>query len=323
MLNRYLYRNAVKMANKMLPYSLRHKIRDVIKNIEIVKNMDQLDEKLKQVDKASAISDEAMRKVFQSFRMKFQTNLPADPWSDDYKKKQFEIYEVLSGKSYDVKYEVSKIEVREASNIPFPYMTKSCETVGTHLMGIGYLIKTMNIPPSSKILEFGPGWGNTTEALARMGHDVTAVDIEKNFIDIINERSRKLSLNIKTVCDDFAYAGNVKEPFDVVLFFECFHHASDHVALIKNLDRALKDNGIVVFAAEPIEKDFPIPWGLRMDGESLWAIRKNGWLELGFRESYFIKTLKRHGWETIKYICEEIPSFKIYIAKKIENKKVP
>jgi hypothetical protein len=52
----------------------------------------------------------------------------------------------------------------------------------------------------------------------------------------------------------------------------------------------------VFFAAEPILEAFPVPWGVRVDGESLWAIRQNGWLELGFQESYFVRTLLRLGW---------------------------
>lgn len=57
----------------------------------------------------------------------------------------------------------------------------------------------------------------------------------------------------------------VEEPYDAILFFECFHHASDHLALMAAFDKAVKKNGIVCFASEPISDDFPIPWGLRMD----------------------------------------------------------
>jgi hypothetical protein len=33
-----------------------------------------------------------------------------------------------------------------------------------------------------------------------------------------------------------------------------------------------------------------------MDGESLWAIRKNGWLELGFNKTYFHEALRQCGF---------------------------
>ena len=81
--------------------------------------------------------------------------------------------------------------------------------------------------------------------------------------------------------------------FDAVLFYESFHHCSDHRGLIAKLAGILNSGGKIFFAAEPIFDGFPVPWGVRVDGESLWAIRQNGWLELGFQESYFVRTLLR------------------------------
>jgi len=285
-------------------------------NIQVISTLDALDIKLKELDRAAQVSDDALRQQFQTFRMDFHLDNPSDPWSEEYKNKQFELYKYISGKHYNVANEVSDFNVEDASNVPFPYYTESCPTVGNHLIAIGFLIKTMNLQANSNILEFGPGWGNTTEILARMGHRITAVDIEKNFTDLIELRAKKLDLDIHTVCDDFAYIEKIDEPVDVVLFFECFHHCSDHIRLIKNLDKAVADNGIVVFSAEPITNDFPIPWGLRMDGESLWAIRKNGWLELGFTEDYFRATLDKFGWSLSKHICNETPWGTIFIARK-------
>jgi hypothetical protein len=79
------------------------------------------------------------------------------------------------------------------------------------------------------------------------------------------------------------------------VFFESFHHCADHNRLLRALAAALAPGGHVYFGAEPITRDFPVPWGIRTDGESLWAIRQNGWLELGFRESYFRTALRRAG----------------------------
>lgn len=91
---------------------------------------------------------------------------------------------------------------------------------------------------------------------------------------------------------------------DAILFFECFHHCSDHLRLIDAPYKAIKEDGKVYFAAEPITKDFPISWELRLDGESLWVIRKNGWLELGFTEQYFVQTLKKFGWPVEKHTTD-------------------
>ena len=43
----------------------------------------------------------------------------------------------------------------------------------------------------------------------------------------------------------------------------------------------------------------PYPWGPRLDGESLRAIRRFGWMEVGFDEAYLFELLERVGfaWE--------------------------
>jgi hypothetical protein len=106
-------------------------------------------------------------------------------------------------------------------------------------------------------------------------------------------------VRINTMLGDFSFMEQVSEPYDAVLFFECFHHASNHLALMAAFERCVKNGGIVCFAAEPITSEFPIPWGLRMDGQSIWAIRKNGWLELGFNDKYFRSALERFGWRAL------------------------
>ena len=74
--------------------------------------------------------------------------------------------------------------------------------------------------------------------------------------------------------------------------------------------------GRVVFAGEPISRKLNAPWGLRMDGESLWAIRTNGWLELGFRRSYFLQALERYGWVAKRVTCLDTPSGEIFVARR-------
>ncbi|OWW21689.1 class I SAM-dependent methyltransferase [Noviherbaspirillum denitrificans] len=269
---------------------------------------------LRMLDKAEAISDDELRKGFTQFQMQFPLELPADPDSAEYRKAQMKLYEWLHGKPYSVANEVSAFDVQSAASRPFPFYTESPQTVGNHIISIGHLIRTLNLPPKSSILEFGPGWGNTTVWLARMGYDVTAVDIEQNFVDLIRERARRKSLQVNAMQGDFSMIHRFERRFDAVLFFECFHHCSDHQSLIAGLDRVIAPGGKAVFAAEPITDDFPIPWGLRLDGESLWAIRKNGWLELGFQETYFRALLARHGWDLTKSVCPETPWGVIFTA---------
>lgn len=264
----------------------------------------------------TAINDDQLRQFFTEYAANYDTDLPSDPFGSEYRAKQFALYELLAGKTYSPANEVSSFDIDFHAVSPFPYCHGSSDTVGNQLMAIGFIIKAMKLPRGSRILEFGPGWGNTTLALAKMGYRVTAVDIENNFIELIRKRAAMEKLNIELVNGDFSYIESTEERFDCILFFECFHHAQDHLALMASFDQVLNRDGIVCFGAEPIVDDFPIPWGLRMDGESLWAIRKNGWLELGFNKSYFKQALARYGWAGMEYQGKDSPWSTALIARR-------
>jgi hypothetical protein len=109
---------------------------------------------------------------------------------------------------------------------------------------------------------------------------------------------------------------SLDQKFDAILFFESFHHCSDHQTLLAKLKTVLVEGGRVFFAAEPITPTFSQPWGLRLDGESLWAIRRFGWLELGFQDSYFVRTLQRGGWVAKKHLAQDTHLGQIYEARR-------
>jgi SAM-dependent methyltransferase len=294
-----------------------------ITEVRTVSSLTQLDEILAELDAAAAISDDALRRIFPTFRMESPLDLPPDPYSDAYRKRQIDLYEHLAGKPYSTTNEISEFDVRSAADRPFPFSTGSAQTVGNHLIAIGHLIRTLNLPTGSTILEFGPGWGNTTVWLARMGYKVTAVDIEKRFVDLIAARSQRKGLNIELIHGDFQMVHTIARSWNAVVFFECFHHCADHHSLVAGLQKVVAPGGKVIFAAEPITDDFPIPWGLRLDGESLWAIRRNGWCELGFRETYFRDLLASNGWVLDKYVCTDPAWATVFVATRREGGATP
>ena len=119
------------------------------------------------------------------------------------------------------------------------------------------------------------------------------------------------------------WAKSVSEPFDAAIFFECFRHCSDHMRLLRALQSAVKPDGQIYFVAEPIVPDFPLPRGLRMDGESLWAIRSNGWMEVGYRESYFREALARTGWTGTRHALPGLEWASVWKAKRIDEAVMP
>lgn len=276
-------------------------------------HLDAIDRFLKSLE--AARDDDELRLLFGTYQAQYETDLPKDPDSPAYRDRQFELYQHLYGKPYSTDHEHTPFDVTTIARTPFPYSTGSWSTVGNQLIAIGYLIKAMALPKGARILEFGPGWGNTTIALGRMGYEVTAVDIEPNFVELIRVRAAAEGAPGVTVeLGDFLSVQPGDRPYDAILFFECFHHCADHLQMIARFDRLLSKQGLICFAGEPITPDFPVPWGLRMDGESLWAIRKNGWLELGFNLDYFESAMARHGWRLSQRTSPESPWASVLIA---------
>ena len=273
--------------------------------MQVIRNTRELDAKIEECNRAEAQSDDAMRAVFGSFRMDPPGGLPPDPLSEAYRRAQLALYRDVAGRDYDTANEVTAFDIDAALRRPFPFSTGSAVTTGEQLMAVGWLIRATALPPGSRIVEFGPGWGNTTLALARLGHHVTVVDIEPHFCELLRRRAAQDGVEIEVVNDDFLWAERCGRRFDAALFYECFHHCADHLRLLRALREAVVPEGRVFFAGEPITRDFPMPWGLRLDGNSLWAIRKNGWLELGFRDDYFAGALAECGWHGLRRDCAD------------------
>jgi 2-polyprenyl-3-methyl-5-hydroxy-6-metoxy-1,4-benzoquinol methylase len=283
--------------------------------VRYINNLKDLDLEIKRVDEKFSISDDEGRRALSEFCYVVDAILPLDPYSQEYYDAQMKLYLDISGKNcYTIENERSDFDFQALRNQPYPYCTKSPATVGEQLIAQGFLIKTMNLSPNSRLVEFGPGWGNTTLHFAQMGYEVTAVDVEQSFIDFIKHRADILSQKVDLVQKDML-AFVTSNKYDAAIFFESFHHCANHLKLLINLNNLINDNGLVAFAAEPIE-DFPYPWGVRLDGSSVWSIRKFGWLELGFDTSYFMRTLLRLGWTPKRYRSDASPLADVIVARR-------
>ncbi len=284
--------------------------------VKVVRTVEEADAMLAHFDEAFATSDDAAREAFRQYHMVLDADLPDDPFSPEYRQRILDLYEWMHGKPYAPTNEVTELDIDSALRTPVPYLTRSTATVGQHLMIVGHAIRSMDLPPDSKVLEFGPGWGNIAEALSRMGHEMTVVDIEPHFLELIRRRIELAGRSITTVQGDFGTVTELEEQFDAVVFFECFHHCLDHVQLLQELQRVVKPGGRIYLAAEPVNDAFPFPWGPRLDGESVWAIRRNGWLELGFQERYLFDALERTGWEGRRVSFDEMPFASVYVVER-------
>jgi 2-polyprenyl-3-methyl-5-hydroxy-6-metoxy-1,4-benzoquinol methylase len=163
-----------------------------------INNLNDLDLELQRVDKKFAISNDEGVRALSEFCYIIDANFPQDPYSREYFETQMKLYLEISGRdSYTVSNEHVEFDYEGLKNNPYPYNTHSPETVGNQLIAQGFLIKVLNLAPHARIVEFGPGWGNTTLHFTQMGYDVTAVDSEKSFLDLIEYRTAMLSKKVE------------------------------------------------------------------------------------------------------------------------------
>lgn len=282
----------------------------------VVRTLADVDEMLERIDRAAAVSDDELHRQFRSFRLEVDWTFPSDPFSEEYRQAVLDCYEWLRGQPYTNVNEHVPFDVSAAVDNPFPYATGSARTVGEHYIAIGQALRALDLPPGSRVLELGAGWGNLTLALAQAGFAVTAVDVGQNFVDLIRARATRMNVEVETVVGDFSIVEQMERHYDAVIFFESFHHSADHQRLVENLDRVVAPGGRMVFATEPVSRGFALPWGPRLDGQSVWAIRKHGWLELGFRNSYFEALLQRHGWKLQVVKGTQTPDVGTFVAQR-------
>jgi hypothetical protein len=275
------------------PDSVRRRIRKVRLHIETLTSETELDKRLDRAAELFDRSDDEARAYLASFELK-PPKMPADPFSDEYKRAQWNLYKRIAQRdNYEVTAEHMELDVKTAISHPYPYSTGSSLQVADQLAASAFIMRELQFHRGQTIVEFGPGWGNLTLQIAMMSIDVTAVEVNPLFVELLRGRGGSNS-HMKVVESDML----LFEPparFDAAIFFESFHHCSDHLAMLARLRHIVADDGYIAFAGEPIAS-MAYPWGLRLDGLSLWCTRHYGWLELGFDRRYFTEALRRTGW---------------------------
>lgn len=265
------------------------------------------------VAEANALQTESYEKMIEflnSHKYNPSTSPPPDENSREFLEWQLALWKEISGRT---DYSPSTCEadnnvtLKSGLSNPFPYCTDDPSTTGNYLGAIGLIIKALSLKRGDRVIEFGVGWAHTTISLAKCGYKVTAIDIEKKFLDILTHKAAQEGLDISTHHGEFVDFPEKHIKYDAALFFECFHHCLNFQDLLLKLRSSLTEYGRIVFCGEPFYGDwFDYPWGIRLDGHSIWAIRNFGWMELGFREDYIVGLLTSLGFNTKKL---EIPEF--------------
>jgi SAM-dependent methyltransferase len=124
----------------------------------------------------------------------------------------------------------------------------SDEQCGLYLMELGAMLGLM--PTGGRLLDMGCGTGWTSVLFAKKGFDVIGQDLVPEAIDAGRGLKQENRIdNLDFVVGDYESL-TFENEFDVVVFFDCLHHAVDEVGALRSAYRALKPGGICI-TSEP------------------------------------------------------------------------
>ncbi len=261
---------------------------------------DDLDDFVAECDRHGGFVQAEAAGAVREFTLSFSTEVDdeLDGYSEEYCRMQLELYREISGRDLDqYANEVHvPIDVDGHVDAPNPYASANVDLMAKHARTILTAVVVSDLPPAAKVLDVGCGWGVSTEMLAWTGCDVTAVDIDPQFIELVTRRAEarnNLVTTARSSFDDF----DTEDRFDLVLFYECLHHAVRPWEIAAKFGAFLEPGGKLTLAGEPIQDRWWKTWGLRLDPMSIYCIRKYGWFESGWSASFITDCFERAGFE--------------------------
>ena len=165
------------------------------------------------------------------------------------------------------------------------------------------ILKLLNLPIRSKILDIacGPGW--LSEFLARSGFDVTGVDISYDLISIAKKRVvsikystfEKQTLKANFIVADMEAQIIGNDIFHAAIFFDSLHHFSDPKTTLINVFESLRPGG-KLFITEGIKP----PKGSDEDKKLIEEMKEYGTLEKPFHHEELKNLIAEVGFVNIE-----------------------
>jgi SAM-dependent methyltransferase/glycosyltransferase involved in cell wall biosynthesis len=167
-----------------------------------------------------------------------------------------------------------------------------------HFCDFANITRTLGLPSGSRILDVGCGSGWLSEYLARLGYDVTGIDISPDLIEMARERLRRVPfavdhetpLRYRFQTHDIETGPLPGETFDAVICYDTLHHFEDEHATMRHLAKMLGNGGFLFI----LEGDRPGE-GSAGERELLDTMREYGTLESPFSRDYLDSLLKKNG----------------------------
>lgn len=229
-----------------------------------------------------------------------------EPDSDAYRDQQHRLWQEVTGRdrAHDAHQDEQTPEVAQMDwrTRPGLYGLQVPEAAD-QLLAMGQILKHSRLHAGARMLEYGPGFGQIALTLARLGVHCTVVDVNPHFLAAIDRQAEMYGVALRTALGEFGDAPDPEGGYNVILFYEAFHHSRDPIGLLRRLKPLLAPGGRILLAGEPI---LPInrgpifaPWGLRGSRDAMAVMRWRGWFEGGFDPDYLGEMFARQGFRQV------------------------
>jgi 2-polyprenyl-3-methyl-5-hydroxy-6-metoxy-1,4-benzoquinol methylase/glycosyltransferase involved in cell wall biosynthesis len=166
-----------------------------------------------------------------------------------------------------------------------------------HFCDFANVAVALALPAGSRILDVGCGSGWLSEYFARLGYDVTGIDISPDLIEIARARVESIAygadhetpLRCRFLVHD-AEGSPLAEEFNAVVCYDSLHHFEDERAVVSNLSAMTRYGGALFI----LEGDRPDE-GSETEEELLEVMRHFETLESPFSREYLRELLDENG----------------------------
>jgi SAM-dependent methyltransferase len=166
-----------------------------------------------------------------------------------------------------------------------------------HFCDFANMAVTLDLPAGARILDAACGSGWLSEYFARLGYDVTGIDISPQLIEICEQRVAMLPLidhQTQIRCRFRVHdieLGPLDERFDAVICYDAMHHLEDARAALRHLAAMLPLGGVLFI----LEGNRPAP-GSAGEAELMSVMKQFGTLESAFDREHLGELLNNAGF---------------------------
>ena len=111
---------------------------------------------------------------------------------------------------------------------------------------VDFLLRAMNLPEESKVLDLCGGHGRHSIPLAKRGYEVVLLDLNKKFLDIAKKEAERKVIKLQTIQADMRDLNFDKEFDGVINLFTSFGYLEteeDNLHVLRQVYRSLKPGG--------------------------------------------------------------------------------